>query len=278
MGTAELTELESKSKCPKWELLSATAIKLIAVVFMFMDHIHQMFVTAGAPIWLTMVGRLVFPMFLFTASESFYYTHNKRKYLQRLLFASWGMTIFTFSLGQIIPNENVVLMNNAFSTFFVTGLYMMFWDWFLEGIRLKKAKQIVKSILCCFIPILCAFPLLLVAMLSANENIPTFVIRILATIALLVPNILTVEGGFVLVLLGVLFYIFRQNRIIQILVLLIMSVLIYIIGNKIQCIMGLAAIPIFLYNGKRGYGMKKFFYIFYPAHIGILYIISAMIM
>lgn len=276
MGTAEIAEL--KSNCPKWKLLSATAIKLIAVVFMFMDHIHQMFVTIGAPIWLTMVGRLVFPMFLFTAAESFYYTHNKRKYLQRLLFASWGMTAFTFSLGQIIPNENVVLMNNAFSTLFVAGLYMLFWDWLLEGIKTRKATQIMKSILCCFIPIVCAFPLLLVGMLSANENIPVFVIRLLAAVSLLVPNILTVEGGFALVLLGVLFYIFRKNRIMQILVLLILSVLVYITGNKIQCIMGLAAIPIFLYNGKRGYGMKNFFYIFYPAHIGILYIISAMIM
>lgn len=155
---------------------------------------------------------------------------------------------------------------------------MTFWDWFLEGIKTKKATQIVKSVLCCFIPILCAFPLLLVGMLSANETIPTFVIRILATISLLVPNILTVEGGFALVLLGVLFYIFRKNRIIQILVLLILSVLVYMTGNKIQCIMGLAAIPIFMYNGKRGYGMKNFFYIFYPAHIGILYIISAMLM
>lgn len=276
METAEITGLESN--LPTWKLLSATTIKLIAVVFMFMDHIHQMFATAGAPIWLAMVGRLVFPMFLFTASESFYYTHSKRKYLQRLLFASWGMTVFTFLLGQIIPNENVVLMNNAFSTFFVTGLYMMFWDWFLEGIKVKNTAQIVKSILCCFVPILFAFPMLLVGMLSANENIPPFAIRVLATISLLVPNVLTVEGGFALVLLGVLFYIFRKHRVIQILVLLILSVLVYIIGNKIQCIMGLSAIPIFMYNGKRGYGMKNFFYIFYPAHIGILYIISAMFM
>ncbi len=65
-------------------------------------------------------------------------------------------------------------MNNAFSTFFVAGLYMMFWDWFLEGIKAKKATQIMKSILCCFIPILCAFPMLLVGMVSANENIPAF--------------------------------------------------------------------------------------------------------
>lgn len=275
METTKMVELESNG--PKWKLLSATAIKLIAVVFMFMDHIHQMFGTVGAPAWLTMIGRLVFPMFLFTAAEGFYYTHNKRKYLQRLLIASWGMTVFTFSLNRIVPNENVVLMNNAFSTFFVAGLYMMFWDWFLEGVKTRKATKIIKSILCCFIPLLCAFPLLLTGMLSANENIPVFVIQILAAISLLVPNILTVEGGFALVLLGVLFYIFRKSRIMQILVLLILSVLVYITGNKIQCIMGLAAIPIFLYNGKRGYGMKKFFYIFYPAHIGILYIISALI-
>ncbi len=275
MGTAEMAELESNY--PKWKFLSATVIKLIAVVFMFMDHIHQMFAAAGAPIWLTMVGRLVFPMFLFTAAESFYYTHNKRKYLQRLLFASWGMTVFTFTLGQIIPNENVVLMNNAFSTLFVAGLYMMFWDWFLEGIKTRKTTQIMKSVLCSFIPILCVFPMLLVGMLSANENIPFFVIRVLAAVSLLVPNILTVEGGFALVLLGVLFYIFRKNRIMQILVLSILSVLVYMTGDKIQCIMGLAAIPIFMYNGKRGYGMKNFFYLFYPAHIGILYIISALI-
>lgn len=265
-----------ESNCLKCKFLSATAIKLIAVVFMFMDHIHQMFVTAGAPIWLTMVGRLAFPMFLFTAAESFYYTHNKTKYLQRLLFASWGMTVFTLLLGQIIPNEHVVLMNNAFSTFFVAGLYMMFWDWFVEGIKARKVTQIIRSVLCCFIPILCAFPMLLVGMLSANENVPTFVIRALAAVLLLIPNILTVEGGFSLVLLGVLFYIFRKNRIMQIAVLLILSALVYITGDKIQCIMGLAAIPIFMYNGSRGYGMKNFFYIFYPAHIGILYIISAL--
>lgn len=89
---------------------------------------------------------------------------------------------------------------------------MMFWDWLLEGIKTRKSTQIIKSILCCFIPILCAFPKLLVGMLSANENIPVFVIRLLAAVSLLVPNILTVEGGFALVLFGVLFYIFRKTE------------------------------------------------------------------
>ena len=62
----------------KWQVLNATSLKLIAAALMLLDHIHQMFVAVGAPMWLTMAGRLVFPMFLFAAAESFHYTHSKR--------------------------------------------------------------------------------------------------------------------------------------------------------------------------------------------------------
>jgi hypothetical protein len=37
-----------------------------------------------------------------------------------------------------------------------------------------------------------------------------------------------------------------------------------------------AAIPILMYNGKRGKGSKYFFYVFYPAHIYILYAVAWM--
>lgn len=262
---------------PKWQILDATTLKFLAVLLMVLDHIHEMFVSMGAPMWLTMAGRLVFPMFLFAASESFYYTHSKKRYLQRLLFASWGMTIFTFLLQTVLPNPNVVLMNNAFSTFFVTGLYMLCWDTLKAGIRQKSPMEIGKAAVIFLVPILCAIPVYLMAMLSFNENVPGSVIRLLARISLLIPNILAVEGGASLVALGLLFYIFRKHRAIQIVVLLALSLIVYLSGNAVQSLMALAAIPIALYNGKRGKGMKNFFYIFYPAHIGLLYCIAALI-
>ena len=262
---------------PKWQILDATMLKFLAVFLMVLDHIHEMFVSVGAPMWLTMAGRLVFPMFLFAASESFYYTHSKKKYLQRLLFSSWGMTIFTFVLQIVLPNPDVVLMNNAFSTFFVTGLYMLCWDRLTAGIRQKSLKEIGNAAVIFLVPFLCAIPVYLVAMLSFNENVPGSVIRLLARIALLIPNILTVEGGVSLVVLGLLFYIFREHRAIQIAVLLALSLVVYLSGDAVQSLMALAAIPMALYNGERGKGMKNFFYIFYPAHIGLLYCISALI-
>lgn len=272
----EQTEIENlKPINYKWRILDATMLKLLAAALMLLDHIHQMFVHVGAPIWLTMAGRLVFPIFLFAASESFYYTHSKQRYLKRLLFASWGMTAFTLLLQKIVPNENVVLMNNAFSTFFLAGLYMLLWDYFVEGVHKKETKQVIKAIFYCFIPFLGALPLYLATILSFNENVSISVIRLLITASFFVPNILSVEGGYSMVALGVAFYIFRNHRLVQIAALLILSGIVYMVGGGIQWMMCFAAIPILMYNHKRGRGMKNFFYIFYPAHIGLLYILSA---
>ena len=265
-------------RVPAWKVLDATSIKFIAVLLMLLDHIHQMYAGNGAPLWLTMLGRPVFPLFLFLAAESFHYTRDRKKYLRRLLFASWGMTVMTTALSLLVPNPDVVLMNNAFSTFFVTGLYLQFWDWFVAGVKEKQPALAVKGIACCLIPVLCAAPLLLVGTLSANEDVPFWAIRALAMLAMLVPNVLTVEGGVLLVVLGVLLYIFREKRALQVLVLLALSGAVYVLDHGgIQWLMCGAAVPMLLYNGKRGRGMKSFFYMFYPAHLAVLYLAATLL-
>lgn len=267
-----MEQMKQTEQTRKWQLFNGTTLKLLAAFLMLLDHVHQMYAWRGAPMWLTMLGRPVFPLFLFMAAEGFHYTRNRKAYLKRLLFASWGMTILTFVIQRAVPNPNIVLMNNAFSTFFVAVLYMQVWERLCEGIKGKSFKIVLKALGLALVPVLCAAPMFVLAVLSST--IPVQMIRPLAMLTLLLPNILTVEGGAAMVLLGLLFYIFRKYRLLQIAALLALSALVYVSDGGVQWMMCFAAIPMLLYNGEKGRGMKNFFYIFYPAHICILYLIS----
>ena len=226
------------------KLCNATNLKYLAMYLCFLDYIHQMFEGMGMPLWLTMLGRLVFPIFLFLAADSFHYTHDRLAYLRRLLYMSWFITIGNAIIGNVFHNGNVGLMNNAFSTFFIIGLYICSWDLLSKGLETPHANPIV--------------------------------VQIVAFILSLVPSILIAEGSFMMVILGLLFYIFRTNRIVQIIVLAIISVIAHLFDpTTVQWMMIFAAIPMYFYNGERGSGNKNFFYIFYPAHIYLLWILAS---
>ena len=254
--------------------LNSTSIKIIAIVLMVFDHVHQMFLPMGAPDWLTWLGRPVMIMFLFASAESFYYTRDKRAYLFRLLLAAWAMSVLTAIVTYFFPNPNVVLMNNAFMTFFVTGLYMLFWDVFKDGVKNRKPGKIAGAVALCFVPVITALPVLFIA---ANENASDTVRRIAAALSVAIPNLLVLEGGFAMVFLGLIIYILRKRRLAQIAALAVVSIFLFVMGDRLQWIMIFAAIPMFLYNGEKGRGMKWFFYIFYPAHIYLLYIAATLI-
>lgn len=260
-----------------YKILDGTKIKLIAIILMFFDHVHQMYAHEGAPLWLTMLGRPVFVMFLFLAADAFYYTSNRRKYLTRLLCASLIMSIGSKLLQYFYPNPNIILINNAFSTFFITCIYMQCWDWFIGGIKERNIKKTIKGILISAVPFILAIPIFMAFNLAASGSVSFLFVQILVSIGVLIPNIITVEGGYIFVLLGLLFYIFRNRRIFQIIILLIFSFVVFLFDrNGIQWMMCFAAIPMFLYNGERGRGFKNLFYIFYPLHIWLLYLFSTL--
>ncbi|MEG0250898.1 MAG: TraX family protein [Peptostreptococcus sp.] len=258
----------------KYGGLTSFQLKILGIILMVFDHIHQMFYMNGIPLWFTGLGRLVAPIFLFLLAEGFYYTRNKKKYMARLWIAYVLMALASNLIQKAFPLDSVMLMNSIFGTLFLGLYYMYMVDLLKFGIKEKNAKKIVLSVVAMVIPYLISFILMFMFFSTSPENS-----IFLQAIMVLLPLPLLVEGGTLWIVLAVAFYLLRDKKIwIRLMPLVLVSILVFVTGNKLQSLMIFAAIPLAMYNGKPGRkGAKYFFYIFYPAHIYFLYIISYVI-
>jgi hypothetical protein len=251
-----------------WRILSGASVKIIGIVLMTMDHVHQMFIAQGAPDWLSWAGRPVAAMFLFLCAEGFFYTRNRKRYLLQFLAFSLFMSVMNRILSFAMPMEHIALINNIFGTLFLSVWYMWMIDRAATGFREKSPAKTLSAAGGMIFPFIMNLALLL-ALQSEN--------RAAALAFLFIPTPFSVEGGIVLVFLGVAFYLLRKYRPLQAALVLVISALIWYFSRgadpaEYQWLMVFAVIPIILYNGKRGKaGGKYFFYIFYPAHIYLLY-------
>ena len=258
--------------------IDSTKLKYFAIVLMFLDHIHQMFFELGAPGWLSIFGRPVFPILLFLFADSFHYTHSRKKLIIRLLFMTWIMNIGKLIVGNMFENGQVVLSNYAFATFLVVAILDSGWDNIVASIKEKSIKTFFIGLGIIILPVILSTPMLFLGMMFGDGKISPELTRVFAFIMLMIPNLFTAEGGISTVMLGFIFYIFRTKRKIQFLVLILISVLsFYTNPSSIQWMMVFAIIPLYFYNGEKGRGDKNFFYIFYPVHIYILYILASLL-
>ena len=78
--------MQATSTLRRFPGLSANALRLIASVLMVLDHMWAT-ITPGND-WMTLLGRMVFPIFAFQLAEGYRHTANWRRYALRLfLFA-----------------------------------------------------------------------------------------------------------------------------------------------------------------------------------------------
>lgn len=71
------------AKLQTWGGISALGLKLLAMILMLCDHLWAS--VAMDQEWLTCLGRLAFPIFAFQVAEGFARTHDRRRYLRRML-------------------------------------------------------------------------------------------------------------------------------------------------------------------------------------------------
>ena len=260
--------LMKTAQASKTKGMSTFDLKVLGIVLMVVDHVHQMFVPFGAPGWLDWFGRPVATLFFFVSVVGYSYTHSKKTYMWRLYGFMVGMTLLTFAVQRIVGYDEVQLINNIFRDLFIGTLFMYGIDCCREGHRDHDFKRTLLGVLFLAIPFVTTVIVILV--LNVTQQ-PTLVLVLDA----LTPAILLAENN-LMVLLIPLLYVFKDNRKIQCLCIALVAAA-YAVFGMTQWIMVFAIIPIWFFNGRKGRGMKYFFYIFYPAHIVVLYLISAFV-
>lgn len=223
--------------------LTGNTLKLMAIVFMTVDHIGIMLFPNV--LLLRIIGRLAFPIFAFMIAEGCTYSKNRKKYL---------ITVAVFAAAcQVVY---LVAMQSVYMCIFVTFALSIILICVLDNALNKKT--VLAWILCA---IAFAAVYFVADVVPLKINVGDF----------------RIDGDFAGILVPVLIYLGRnkwQKLILAAAALALLST----VHGWIQWYCLLAVPLLALYNGKRGTGkMKYLFYFYYPLHLVVLYFLSYVI-
>ena len=189
------------------------------------------------------IGAVAFPVFAFTFAEGFRHTHSKKRYLLRLAL---------FALISEFPFD---------ATFFgryQEGLPGWPWYWYHQNVFFT------------YLQALCALWLMEQANKIKSKPLSVLLQGMIMLIACCVAQFVVCGDyrGYGVFLIIVV-YLLRNNRLYQILGMILAKIVFDRFYYPISFLISL--ILILLYNGKRGEkNLKPFFYGFYPIHIAII--------
>lgn len=108
-----------------------------------------------------------------------------------------------------------------------------------------------------------------------KEGIKNGIMRVICVVAgVVLARLLRTDYDAFGVCVIVLFYIFRSRPVLRD----ISTMTVLVVCNILEVTGIIALIPIHQYNGKRGFSLKYFFYLFYPVHLLLLYGIGQLIL
>ena len=249
--------------------ITETGLKWIALVTMVLDHIHYFFSFTGrVPEWFSMVG----------------HTHSRKHYFARVYIISTLMSalLFLMTYGGVLVRPDGFYPCNGIMTAFV--ILMVIW----QGIDWLGEKKILPGLAAIILPL--AWPLI-------ASGLSVCFLALARPLGFLCYSFLpmwgiTGDSSWPVLVMGLVLYLFRKNRKTQVAAFCVYYLLYGVVYmgwmasflpdftwsqlfTEYYEIYGILAAPLMLwYNGRRGGGHKMLFYIFYPAHVYLLYALS----
>lgn len=232
-----------------YKFLDAFWLKLIMIILMVLDHLYYNLFPDNL-LWAHYAARVVAPVFVYLMTEGMMFSRNRNRYILRM----YGFGLF-------------MMAGNLF-------LYALYGVWIENSIILSLA--------------LGGSAILLKEKARESDGIRKLwftagFILIFCVSVMKINGYYIFEGSYMIPLMAVIFYYLRKKPVIMWgIYSLVFCLPILLLGMSTgyiqpQFYMIMAVIPISIYNHKRGYNSvfsKYFFYIFYPVHIWIIYLLE----
>lgn len=217
--------------------LTGNQLKLIALAAMTVDHIGVQFFPQS--MIFRIIGRLALPIFAYMIAQGCRYTKNKRRYLATIAGVAFGcQTVYFFAMGSLYQ---CILVTFSLSIALIFALD--------KAIKKPSFMRISAALLT------------FLSVWFISDMLPRFL-----------PGFY-VDYGFFGILLPVLIWLGRDKW--QSIVLCGIGLVLLSIGSPVQWFSLLTLPLLALYNGSRGKAKLKYlFYIYYPAHLALIYLIS----
>ncbi len=244
--------METESAQNGWRGVSASTLKLFAVVTMLIDHIAAAVLmrmlragAAGYEVYtiysaMRQIGRIAFPIYCFLLVEGAERTSNRWKYAARLgMFALLSEIPFDLAFSSSVLEFGY---QNVFFTLFI-GLVTIMALGSLERLWAERKRT------------------------AASGLLETVLAAGIAGAGMGLAALLRTDYDWRGVACILLMYFLRKNRVFE----LIMGYVAFVV------LLGeVAALPAFValacYRGRKGFSCKSFFYGFYPVHLLLLYL------
>lgn len=205
---------------------------------------HTAILLMGGYLPFRIIGRMAFPIFAFMIAEGCRYTKNKLRYFSVI-----------FCLGIICQTVYFIFDRSLYMNILISLSLSILIIYSMQFAK-KTKKPCAYLLLIIIIAALYFFHLILKLVLFKNTNY-------------------ALDYTFMGVMLPVLISVFDNHKL-KLCMTTVGLVLISIsMSSNIQLFSLLALIPLFFYNGKGGkHRLKWLFYLYYPLHLALLYIIK----
>lgn len=231
-----MTEIRSN------KLLNGTHLKLIALVSMTLDHVAILLMGNYLPF--RIIGRIAFPIFAFMISEGCRYTKNKLRYFSVI-----------FCLGIICQTVYFIFDRSLYMNILISLSLSILIIYCLQYAKKRKTAY-------AYLPLL-----IIISALYFSD-------LILKTILLKNTNY-ALDYTFMGIMLPVLISVFDNHKLKLCMTAVGLTLVSLSMGSNFQLFSLLALISLYFYNGKGGkHRFKWLFYLYYPLHLALLYIIK----